>query len=76
MELVLTKNDLNQVAVAWDGQPSHTFPLSDLLPQQQADQLVLANPIETGMRLFAALRGRQHGPRRLDQAPQAHPACD
>lgn len=55
MELVLTKNDQNQVAVTCDGQPSHTFSLTDLLPQRQDDQLVLMNPTETGARLFAAL---------------------
>jgi tetratricopeptide (TPR) repeat protein len=55
MELVLTKNGQNQVTVTCDGQPSHTFSLTDLLPQRQDDPLVLTNPVETGARLFAAL---------------------
>jgi hypothetical protein len=55
MELVLTKNDQNQVTVTCDGQPSHTFFLTDLLPQRQDEQLVLTDPVETGARLFAAL---------------------
>jgi tetratricopeptide (TPR) repeat protein len=55
MELVLTKNDQNQVTVTCDGQLSRTFSLTDLLPERQDDPLALTNPVQTGARLFAAL---------------------
>ncbi len=55
MELILTKNAQNRITVTCDGQPSHTFPLMDQLSQQQDDLLVLTDPVEIGVRLFAAL---------------------
>jgi tetratricopeptide (TPR) repeat protein len=55
MELVLTKTAQNQVAVACDGQSSHTFPLSDVPMDWQSGQVILLDPVEMGQRLFTAL---------------------
>lgn len=52
MEIVLTPNQGNQISVTCDGQPSHTFTLTGLLPQEDG---VLTDPVETGKRLFTAL---------------------
>lgn len=55
MELVLTKKSRNQITVSCDGQPSHTFSLTGLLPERQDDQVVVTDPVVIGARLFAAL---------------------
>ncbi len=55
MEIVLTQNIHNQIAVICDGQPSHIFLLTGLMPEQEGGQVILADPVETGVRLFAAL---------------------
>ncbi len=70
MELVLTPNAQNQVTVTCDGQPSHTFPLNDIISQRQDNQLGLIDPIQIGARLFAALFA-DGSPTRL--AWDAHP---
>ncbi len=55
MEILLTKNSQDTIDVTCDGQFSHVFRLSGLLPEQHNGQIVLTDPGETGTKLFQAL---------------------
>ena len=55
MELILKKDPNNQVGVECDGQFSHAFDFITLILDQQNEQVVPANPVEAGTRLFDSL---------------------
>src|SRR5437660_902504 len=55
MELTLARQVGSQVLVTCDNQPSHTFDLLTLLPQEKGLPQPLDDPVTYGQALYAAL---------------------
>src|SRR5256884_3851935 len=72
MELVLTRQAGTQVAVVCDRQPSHTFGLRTLVPNdQQEPPQPLEGPVAYGKAVYAALFAAGTASRReLESAPK------
>src|SRR5438132_3808729 len=71
MELTLTRQVGTQVAVTCDGQPSHTFDLRTLIPDDEGSPHPIDNPLAYGKTLYTALFPPETPARRaLDNMPE------